>query len=67
MQAWKKAGKPVWDFDATLSVAVEEDKKLERENLNPARQFRSNRTKNNRGYLRVWIAGCRFGWLKRGY
>lgn len=65
VQAWDKAGKPVWDFDTTLSVAVEEDKKLERENLSPARQFRSNRIKNNRGYLHQWIAGCRFRWLKR--
>lgn len=66
IQTWKKASKPVWDFNATLSVAMEEDKKLERENLTPALQFRSNRTKNNRRYLRQWIAGCRFEWLKRG-
>src|SRR5262249_11759048 len=65
-QAWVTAGKPLWDIDRTLGVAIAVDARLERESQgNPAPRFRVNRTDNNLGYLPKWVIGCKFEWLRK--
>ena len=63
---WIKAGKPPWNVDDTLKVAVDADERLERNNLgNPAEEFRANRKAQQLEYLRRWIRGCKFEWLTK--
>jgi hypothetical protein len=63
---WINAGKPSWDIDHTLKVAIEADTCLERDGLgNPAVEFRISRKENQPAYMRQWIRGCKFDWLKK--
>lgn len=65
-KAWIKAGKPSWDLEHTIKEAIYADVCLERDqNGNPAPAFRQNRINNNQGYLRTWVMGCKFDWLRK--
>lgn len=66
-QAWISTGKPPWDIDRTLRVAIAADSKLEGEGqMNPAPKFRASRRTRDLGYLRQWVMGCKFEWLRKG-
>ena len=63
---WVKAGRPRWNVDDTLKMAVNVDEYLERDDRgNPAEEFRANRKAQQPDYLRRWIRGCKFGWLTK--
>ena len=63
---WMNAGKPSWNVDDTLKVAVEADERLEQEGLkNSAEKFRINRKTKQLEYLQRWVKGCKFEWLKK--
>ena len=65
-QAWMKAGKPSWDIERTVKEAIYADVCLERDQKeNPAAVFRQYRLSNNQRYLRTWVNGCKFDWLKK--
>ena len=65
-QAWIKAGKPSWDIKRTIKEAIYADVCLERDpKENPAAVFRQNRINNNQPYLRSWVMGCKFDWLRK--
>ena len=61
---WADAGKPSWTSAETLEVAVRVDRRLQQRELNPAARFRAARQANDSFYLRTWIHGCRFPWLR---
>src|SRR5262249_25054346 len=64
-RAWINAGKPSWDVERTVREAIHVDTRLEQEsNNNPAPEFRANRQRKNGQYLRQWIRGCKFDWLR---
>jgi hypothetical protein len=65
-QAWIDAGKPSWDTERTIKEAIYADVCLERDQEeNPAAVFRQNRINNNQRYLRTWVLGCKFNWLRK--
>ena len=64
-RAWIDAGKPSWDVERTVRVAIDADTQVEQEsNKIPAPRFRVNRQQNNFQYLRQWVRGCKFDWLR---
>lgn len=63
-RAWINAGKPSWDVGRTVREAIDADVRLEQESNNPAPRFRANRRQNNFQYLRRWVIGCKFDWLR---
>jgi hypothetical protein len=65
-QAWINAGRPSWDIERTIKEAIDVDVCLERDQKgNRAAVFRRNRLSNNQRYLRTWVNGCKFDWLKK--
>jgi hypothetical protein len=64
-RAWINAGKPSWDVERTVRETIDADARLEQESINnPAPTFRANRQQNNIQYLRRWVIGCKFDWLR---
>src|SRR5205814_2824714 len=61
---WEEAGRPAWSSAETLKVAEQVDDALQQRDLNPAPRFREARISGDRFYLKTWIVGCRFVWLK---
>jgi hypothetical protein len=65
-EEWINAGQPLWDIDRTLKAAIEADTYLEQNGLgNPAEEFRASRKVNQLPYMRLWVRGCKFNWLKK--
>jgi len=61
IKQWETNNKPAWSTDDTLKIAINCDKKF----TNPhAPRFRKAVEQNDKKYLKVWIQGCRFPWLK---
>jgi hypothetical protein len=61
IKQWKNSNCPQWTVTQTVKVAIECDKKI---NPPPAPRFREALQKNDEKYLKQWVQGCRFPWLK---
>lgn len=63
--AWEKVGQPSWSFDQTVKECTKVDEGFAQEELNPAPKFRVTRLEGDTSYVKQWVAGCKFEWLKR--
>ncbi len=61
IKQWKNKNCPQWSVNETVKIAIESDKTF---NTAPAPRFRQAIQKNDKQYLRLWVQGCRFSWLK---
>lgn len=62
IKQWENKNKPDWSADDTLKIALSCDKTL---TSPPAPKFRKAVEKNDKKYLKTWVQGCRFSWLKK--
>jgi len=61
VKQWENANRPQWTLAQTVEVAIECDKHI---TPTPAPKFRQARQQNDAKYLKRWVQGCRFSWLK---
>ena len=61
IKQWENKNHPQWSTDETVKVAIDSDKAF---STSPAPQFRQAIQKNDKQYLKQWVRGCRFSWLK---
>ena len=62
IKQWEDNSCPHWTVNETVKVATKCDKK---NNPSTAVKFRQAVQQNNKQYLRRWVKGCRFSWLKK--
>lgn len=62
IKQWEATKKPEWSVDDTLRVALDCDKRFI---TPPAPKFRQAVTEKNQKFLKQWILGSRFSWLKK--
>jgi len=60
---WKKAGKPDWSLEKTISICIEVERELNEEGLHSTPQFSRKINENNKRYIKNWVQGCHFPWL----
>jgi len=61
IKQWENANCPQWTVAQTVKVAIECDKHI---HPTPAPKFREALQQNDEKYLKQWVQGCRFSWLK---
>jgi len=60
---WKKAGKPGWSLEKTISICIEVERELKEEGLCHTPKLSRKITENDKRYIRNWVQGCHFPWL----
>ncbi|MFH1716552.1 MAG: hypothetical protein ABIF19_04310 [Planctomycetota bacterium] len=63
VERWKKAECPLWNYLKTRDICLEEDRRLNEEERNPAPKFRKFVEMEDESNIRRWILGCHFPWL----
>lgn len=61
---WRDGGSTAWTYERTLQVCLECDEALRAGGHNPAPRFRAEVARGNEPYIRNWVMGCHFDWLK---
>ncbi len=65
MKRWQSECRPGWDLAATIHACESADEELEQRNQNPAGAFREARNRRDAQYIKAWVKGCGFPWLRR--
>ncbi len=65
MKRWQSECRPGWDLATTMHICESADEELEQRNQNPAGAFREARNRRDARYIKAWVKGCGFPWLRR--
>lgn len=65
VKEWVNSGRVNWNLQETISTCMRCDQELAEQGCNPAPAFRKAIQRKDKSYIKQWVLGCRYPWLKR--